>query len=157
MSLGYRVKMLEDLPIIVVKLSLPPRLDTEHMFAEIARDILPLLGDGTRRFYRINDLSVFDNVPIAQFVIRGLDKETRGWAGTNTDPRLISIMVGKGDNVRLVIDSLKTERYGYWNVPAFDTLDDALEQIKRWEAGIDTREPERLLPVPAEADHHTLI
>ena len=40
MPLGYRIEVRHDLPVIIAKIAFPPRLDVEHMFAEIARDIV---------------------------------------------------------------------------------------------------------------------
>jgi len=141
---GYRIDVRDDLPVIIACITFPPRLDVERMFAQIARDIQPHLGDSNSLTYRINDLSIYDNINIATHVIRGMVNEVRGWPGTNSDPRVFSILVGKGDNIRLLIENLRSPKYGSWNIQAFDTLAQALDQIARWERGEDARPPTRL-------------
>lgn len=158
MALGYKIDVLDDLPVIVVKISFPPRFDVEHMFAEMARDVQTHLGDSlSRRMYRINDMSLYNNFNIATHVLRGMEHEIHGWPGTNSDPRVYSIMVGKGDNVRLVVEQIRTERYGRWNVPGFPTLEDALAQIRKWESGEEVRPPDRLEPAGDTRPSRTVL
>ncbi len=158
MALGYKIELLTDLPVIVVKITFPPRLDVEHMFAEMARDIHPHLGSNlSRRVYRINDMTLYNSINIATHIIRGMEHEVHGWPGTNSDPRVYSIMVGKGENIRLVTEGLKTEHFGGWNVPAFPTLDDALAQIRKWESGEEARPPDHVDTGVNNHSSHTLI
>lgn len=160
MPLGYRIEPHNSLPVIMVKLTFPPRPDVERMFAEVASGVNHYLDGMARRIYRVNDFTVFNGIPIFSQVIRGLAAETMGRPGTNSDPRLYPVMVGKGSNVRLIVEALREERYGRWNVPAFATLDEALDQIRRWEAGEEQRPDERLpkqQPADSSSVVHTLI
>ncbi len=157
MALGYRIDVLDDLPVVIVKITFPPRLDVEHMFAEIARDIQPRLGDATSLTYRINDLSLFNHINIATHVIRGMVNEVRGWPGTNSDSRIFSIMAGKGANVQLLVENLRSEQYGGWNIQAFDTVEQALIQIRKWESGEEARPPVRIVREPGDGAQHTVL
>jgi hypothetical protein len=144
MARGYRLETVEGLPVLVVRLTFPPRLDVEKMFNEIAVDCCDALSRTKRRMYRINDFSAYDHINIFSAVVRGLAAETQGRAGTNSDPRLYPIMVGKGSSVRLIVEALRQEQYGSWAVPSFFTREDALAAIGRWETGEDCRPCERL-------------
>src|SRR5512138_1101281 len=139
MGLGYQVMRIEGLPAIVVKITFPPRLDVERMFSEIAMEATALIDGIHGPAYRINDLSAYNVINIATHVIRGMHFEVKGRPGTNTDPRVTSILVGKGSNIDLLVDALHKPEFGSWNVAAFDTLEHALNQITRWESGVDPR------------------
>src|SRR5690348_3015968 len=110
MGLGYRVTRVPDVPVVVVKLQLPPRLDVENLFREIAADILPYIEAAHQPLYRINDMSVFDPLPIFSAVVRGLAFETQRLPGTSSDARLIPMFVGKGRDVRLIVEALKQDQ-----------------------------------------------
>jgi hypothetical protein len=157
MARGYRIETVEGLPVVVVRLTFPPRLDVENMFFEIAGEFRDVLSHTKRRLYRINDFSAFYHINIFSSVVRGLAAETRGWPGTDSDPRLYPIMVGKGVNVRLIVEALRQEQYGGWNIPTFPTLDDALGKIRVWETGEECRPCERLEQTPAPVLAHVLI
>ena len=129
MGFGYRVSRLADAPVIVVKLVMPPRLDVENLFREIAAECLPHIEAANRPLYRINDMSAFDALPIFSAVVRGLAFETQQMAGTSSDPRLTPMFVGKGKDVKLIVEALKQKQYGEYHVPLFLTLDEALEHI----------------------------
>jgi hypothetical protein len=143
MARGYRIETVEGLPVVIVKLTFPPRLDAEKMFFEIAGEFRDALAHTKRRLYRINDFSAFNHINIFTAVVRGLAAETRGWAGTDSDPRLYPIMVGKGANVRLIVETLRQDRYGGWDIPSFPTREDALTTIRLWETGEKCRPCER--------------
>jgi hypothetical protein len=130
MSFGYNIKQVGNLPVVVVKLGLPPRLDTENLFRDIAADLLPIIDTAERPLYRINDMSIFDPVPIFSAVVRGLAFETQCLPGTSSDPRLIPMFVGNGRDVKLIVEALKQKQYGEWNVPLFPNLDAALAHIR---------------------------
>jgi hypothetical protein len=130
MGLGYRVTRLLDLPVIVAKLVIPPRLDVENLFREIAAEVLPHIEAANGPLYRINDLSAFDLIPIFSAVVRGLAFETQQLPGTSSDPRLIPMFVGKGRDAQLIVNALKQDQYGNYDVPLFPTLDQALERIR---------------------------
>src|SRR5437870_1220659 len=112
MGLGYKIIEVADLPAVVVKLGLPPRPDTENLFRDIAKDLLPILDAAQRPIYRINDMSMFDPIPIFSAVVRGLAFETQRLPGTNSDPRVIPMFVGNGRDVKLIVEALKQEQYG---------------------------------------------
>lgn len=156
MALGYRFETVAGLPVMVVRLTFPPRLDVEKMFAEAARECCDALSHTKRRMYRINDFSAYDQVNIFSAVVRGLAAETRGRAGTNSDPRLYPIMVGRGVSARLVVEALRQEQYGSWSVPWFPTLDEAVAKIRQWEAGQECRPCERLERAPAAELAHSI-
>src|SRR5687768_7425376 len=130
MGFGYRVTRLADAPVIVVKLVMPPRLDIENLFREIAAECLPHIEAANRPLYRINDMSAFDALPIFSAVVRGLAFETQQIAGTSSDPRLMPMFVGKGRDVKLIIEALKQKQYGEYIVPLFPTMDAALEYVR---------------------------
>lgn len=157
MSLGYRIDFRKDLPVVIVKIAFPPRLDVEHMFAEMARDILPHLGGADSLTYRITDLSLYNSINIASQVIRGMVNEVRGWAGTSSDPRVYTILVGKGTNIRLLLEKLHSAQYGHWNTLAFETQEEALRQIAKWERGEEARPAARLTVEMGTAVQHTMI
>jgi hypothetical protein len=130
MGLGYKVLKLDDLPVVVVKLVMPPRLDVENLFREVAAQILPHLEAADGPLYRINDMSAFDLLPIFSAVVRGLAFETQGTPGTSSDQRLIPIFVGNGKDVKLVVEALKQQQYGSYHVPLFATQEAALDYIR---------------------------
>jgi hypothetical protein len=130
MGLGYRVTRLPDLPVVVVKLVIPPRLDVENLFREIAVEVRPHIEAVNDPLYRINDLSAFDAIPIFSAVVRGLAFETQQLPGTSSDPRLIPMFVGRGRDAQLIVNALKQKQYGSYDVPLFPTLDQALESIR---------------------------
>lgn len=132
MGLGYRITKLADEPIVLVKMALPPRLDVERMFGEIAEQITGYLPEGNGRVYRINDMSVFNAVNVFSQVVRGLAYETRSLPGTNSDPRLIPVFVGKGKTTELIVEALKQRQYGGWQVPHFPSQEEALTQTRQW-------------------------
>jgi hypothetical protein len=144
MGLGYQVMQIERLPVVYVKITFPPRLDVERMFSEIAMQASTLIDTMPSEVYRINDLSAFNLIPIASQVIRGMHFEVKGRPGTNTDPRVTSILVGKGSNIELLVEALRKPEFGSWNIASFDTLDSALSQIGRWEDGTDPRPAKHL-------------
>ena len=122
MGLGYKVTKLDDLPVVVLKLVMPPRLDVENLFREVAAQILPHIEAADGPLYRINDMSAFDFLPIFSAVVRGLAFETQQTPGTSSDPRLIPMFVGKGRDVQLIVDALKQQQYGSRVVPLFKTI-----------------------------------
>jgi hypothetical protein len=95
-----------------VRLTFPPRLDVEKMFAEIATEIRDRLIYVKRRLYRIKDFSTYNQVNIFAYLRRGLTPETRGWPGTPSDPRLCPILVGQGASIRLIVEVLRKDEYG---------------------------------------------
>ena len=144
MAQGYKIEAIAGLPALVVRLTFPPRLDVEKMFAEIATEFRERLIHAKRRLYRINDFSTYNQVNIFAYLRRGLASETRGWPGTTSDPRLYPILVGQGASVRLIVEALRKDEYGGWDMPAFPTLDEAVSKIRGWENGTDLRPADRL-------------
>lgn len=134
MGLGYKITKVPDFPAVVVKLVLPPRLDVENLMRDIAHDLLPLIEASGGPVYRLNDFSMYDNVPIFSLVVRGLALETRHLPGTNSDPRVIPVFVGQGRDVKLIVEALKQEQYGRWHVPLYPTVEDALAELRRTQA-----------------------
>jgi hypothetical protein len=130
MVLGSRVTKLDDLPVVVVKLVMPPRPDVENLFREIAAQVLPHIEAAEGQLYRINDMSAFDFLPIFSAVVRGLAFETQGTPGTSSDPRLIPIFIGNGKDVKLIVEALKQKQYGSYHVPLFPSQDAALAYIR---------------------------
>lgn len=129
MGIGYRITYLTDVPVIVVKLVMPPRLDVENLFREIAAECLPHIEAADRPQYRINDMSAFDALPIFSAVVRGLAFETQRLPGTSSDPRLIPLFVGKGKDVKLIVEALKQKQYGEYHVPLFASMEEALAHV----------------------------
>lgn len=135
MGLGYSVKRLPGEPIIHMKVVVPPRLDIERMFGEIAADVMKCLGpDEAGPVYRVNDMSMYNRINIFSQVVMGLAYETKGRPGTNSDPRLIPVFVGSGKAVQLIVEALKQKQYGCWTVPHFPDMETALAQIRQWVA-----------------------
>ncbi len=130
MGTGYRITRLDDPPALVVRFVLPPRLDIERLFDEVAAEIDAELANAEGRLYRINDLSLFDHVPIFSLVVRGLAHEVQRRPGSSSDPRLIPVFVGAGRDARLIVDALKQEQYGSWDVPLYPTLEEALAALR---------------------------
>ena len=140
MGLGFKVTKLDDLPVVVVKLVMPPRIDVENLFREVAAQILPHVEAAGGPLYRINDMSAFDFLPIFSAVVRGLAFETQQVPGTSSDPRLIPIFVGNGKDVKLIVEALKQQQYGSYHVPLFPNHEAALAYIREQ------------LPVPSNSD-----
>jgi hypothetical protein len=130
MGFGYKVTKLNDLPVVIVKLVMPPRLDVENLFREVAAQVLPHIEAADGPLYRINDMSAFDLLPIFSAVVRGLAFETQQLPGTSSDPRLIPIFVGNGKDVKLIVEALKQQQYGSYHVPLFPNQDAALVYIR---------------------------
>lgn len=129
---SFTVEKLPDEPIVIVRFTLPPRLDIEKMFQDIASQVNDTLDGVDGRVFRLNDISLFDRINIFNQIVRGLAFEVKGIPGSNSDPRISPAFVGKGANVRLLVEALRQEQYGGLDVPAFPTLDEALAQVRQW-------------------------
>lgn len=116
------LERLPELPVIVVtyhgKVDLPVVQEMYARFAELMQDI-----DGT--VYRITDArhieSSFDEF------MKILNEMNRQFPGSVKDSRVKLIFVGNGPWVRFIRDAMQNERFGHISIPAFDTLEEAVE------------------------------
>jgi len=84
----YFMWKLEDAPIVVV--SITGWVDSKSHF-EMSRDVANLIAGVPGRIYRINDLSAA-RVHLVDMV-NILSQVSKGWAGTASDPHMVTYMV----------------------------------------------------------------
>lgn len=129
MSKGYEVNRLPDLPVIQVIYE-EPRDDIEEVNRKIAQEIVPLLAGVQGKLFRINDFTPIYDMKIFSKVMRVLPQELSGNPGTSSDPRLITIFVGQGQALSLIMQGLEQAQYGNQKPKLFPTLDAALDYIR---------------------------
>jgi hypothetical protein len=130
MSQGYTVTKLTDLPVIHVVYE-EPRNDIEDVNRRIAQDIAPLLEGVQGKLFRINDFSVIYDMRIFSLVMRVLPQELSGKPGTSSDPRLVTLFVGQGQALPLIIEGLDQKQYGHLKPKLFPSINEAIDYVHR--------------------------
>jgi hypothetical protein len=128
-SKGFIVSKLPDLPVVHVAYTVP-RDDIENAHREIAQEVIALLNGSEGRFYRINDFTAIDHLPIFSPIIRAMPMEIRGEPGTSSDPRITPLFVGQSQSVQILVDGLAQPQYGGWKPKLFPTVDAALDYVR---------------------------
>lgn len=92
------------------------------LFVEIAK-----VADQIQPVYVIVDLSQLS----LDFggIMLGMAEGMLSGAGSGGDPRVKTVLVGKLEMVGFISDALKQKQYGQVSVPAFASVDEALEYI----------------------------
>jgi hypothetical protein len=125
----HYVRLLPDAPIVLVEMHKP--YDYQHepkqLFNEIHALIDPLdwpraavIYDCTRFELSFND--VVDKMAV----------QTRGFAGSMSDDRLETIIVGQGEMFHFMVESFKQDQYRNLHVHLFEDFEQALGWAYQW-------------------------
>lgn len=113
-------------PIILFRPSAEDSTPPQETFARVAA-LLDEIGGKT---YRIIDLiDVEANLRFGDMV-QVMAAETSGAVGSGSDPRLMDVMVGTSDMLKLAAKSMGQRQYLGREVPLFATVDDALAFVR---------------------------
>jgi len=137
------------MPYTVLKLAIHPPIVVVHFSGELNGDVYfktalkvaDLVRDIPGKVYRITDcsnarLSLLDMLDMVAHM-------TRGWQGTASDPRIISLMVLSGGNSSLAAQYLNRTWEGWRQIRVFPTMAEALA-CARGPISWETEEPVRV-------------
>lgn len=122
----FTVNKLDGEPIIIVEIRDPYDYQTDppRMFHEIDQ-IASTFDDGGFVIYDCRTLDVSFNDLVA-----GMSAQVQGVPGSISDPRLTACLVGSSVMLRLAAEGFAKPQYGEIQVPLYDTLDDALNDLR---------------------------
>lgn len=121
----YTVERLPGEPIILLTFTKP--YDTEQAKMASA-EVNLIMQNETEKFYRVSDVSQLDNDP--RDVVTGFSHHRQLADGSVTDPRLIPVVVGGGMSGVILARSLNVSTQGKVEVLLYDTVEEALSDIR---------------------------
>jgi hypothetical protein len=127
--MAHTVKLLDNEPIITVSLRNPFDYATEpdEMFEEIATRAKKITGHG----YVIYDCRDFE-ITFGDLV-DGMAAQSKGTAGSISDDRFTSIIVGSDQMLKMATESFKQDQYGKREVPLYGSMEKALAHARKSE------------------------
>jgi hypothetical protein len=116
----HNVMPVDDTPILMVTMTNPYDYyrEPQQLFAEIHALTDQMAG----RIFVIYDCRSFELT--FDDVINKMAIQTKGLAGSISDERLETIIVGSGELFHLMVESFRQEQYGGQHVHLFESMDD---------------------------------
>ena len=123
--MAAEVQLLPDMPVLKAKLTGNVDLETaETLFTKSAE----LMGDSGEKFFRITD--VRDAESTFADMLKVIKQASQGQPGSTTDPRIQTVFVGSNTWVRLYRDAMRQTRFGGEQLPAFESMGDAMKYVQ---------------------------
>lgn len=119
------VERLEDEPILIATFSGEVHVDDMVEMFKLSAD---LMGDDDTQFYRITDAR--DATSNFMEMFASIKEASTGQPGSTTDARIKASFVGTSTWISFARNALMNPKFGGLKLAAFETVDDALENIR---------------------------